>query len=282
MIIRCWGSRGSIPVSGDEYLKYGGETTCVEVRGADGELIVIDAGTGIRGLGNALVKEKLTKIHLLFTHAHWDHLLGFPFFKPIYTGRYTVKIYGYPQNRPSFRNILEGLMCEPYFPVMLTDKDIKAKLIFKDISTHPFSIGGIKIHSIFLNHPKNSGLGFRLEENGKSFVFLTDNELDYHHDGGRRFADYVKFCRDADLLIHDAEYDQQDYKSNRSWGHSLYTDTVRLGIKADVHRLGLFHLNNLRTDAKVDAMVRSARKIIHKSDSSIECFAVGNKFKIKL
>jgi phosphoribosyl 1,2-cyclic phosphodiesterase len=282
MIIRCWGSRGSIPVDGNEYARYGGETTCIEVRGKNGEVIVIDAGSGIRTLGHKLVQEKVNRIHLLFTHAHWDHLLGFPFFRPLFRHSVTMKIFGNPLNKPSFRSIIEGLMTEPYFPITLDDNDIKAKLIFKDITTRPFSIGSIKIRPILLNHPKNSGLGYRFEESGTSFVFLTDNELGFHHAGGRSFEEYVNFSRDADLLIHDAEYDQSDYETSRSWGHSLYTDAVQLGIEAGVKRLGLFHHNNMRTDAKIDAMVKKAQRIIENKKSDVRCFAVSNKFTIEI
>lgn len=282
MLIRCWGSRGSIPVSGREYIKYGGDTTCMEIRSKKGDLIIIDGGTGLRPLGNALCKEEIKTFHMLFTHAHWDHLMGFPLFRPIYMKGLTIKILGYPFNKESIRDIIKGMMSEPYFPVDLEDKDIGAKLIFKNISTKPFKIGSIKIKPIFLNHPKNGGLGYRLEEDGKSFVFLTDNELGYMHNGGGSFKSYVNFCKGADLLIHDGEYDEVDYMFNRGWGHSLFTDAVDLGIKAGVKQLGLFHLNNMRNDDKIDAMVKEANRIISKRKSKMKCLAVGCQFKIKL
>jgi phosphoribosyl 1,2-cyclic phosphodiesterase len=231
MIIRCWGSRGSIAVSGKEYVKYGGDTTCMEVRTDDGEVIIFDAGTGLRSLGNALHQEKIRKLHVLFTHAHWDHLMGFPFFKPLFTSGTTLNLCGYPAGKPSFRDVIAGLMSAPYFPVQLDSEDIRARLRFKDLGERPFKIGGVRIRPIFLNHP-NGGLGYRLEEGGRSFVFLTDNELDFRHAGGCSFERYAAFCAGADLLIHDAEYDQKDYQFNRGWGHSLYTDAVRLAMQA--------------------------------------------------
>jgi phosphoribosyl 1,2-cyclic phosphodiesterase len=282
MYIRCWGSRGSIPVSGKDYLKYGGDTTCMEIRARSGELIVVDAGTGIRPLGRALLKGGIKSLDLLFTHAHWDHMIGFPFFGPVYTKGYSITIRGYPYGRKTFRNIIAGFMRCPYFPVSLGDKDIRGKLTFKKIDKRPFPIGSIHVTPIPLSHPKKGGRGFHFREGGKTFVFLTDNELNYIHNDGLSFDEYVSVCRGADLLIHDGEYDSKDYSRNRSWGHSLFTDAVRLGIEAGVKRLGLFHLNSRRTDAQVDKIVAQARSIIAKAGSSVECFAVGSMFKITL
>ncbi len=279
MYIRCWGARGSIPVSGKDYLKYGGDTTCLEVRSRTGELVVVDAGTGIRSLGNAILKGKLKTFDMLFTHAHWDHMIGFPFFAPIYLKSFDITIRAYAYDRSSFRDIIGGFMQCPYFPVSLDDKFVKAKLTWKKIYDKPFSIGEITIRPIPLSHPKKGGRGFRFEENGKSFVFLTDNELDYAHEGALAYDGYVEFCRNADLLIHDGEYDRKDYKNNRGWGHSLFTDAVELGLEAQVKRLGLFHHNNRRTDEQVDAIVEQARAMIAKAKSRMECFAVGSAFE---
>ena len=287
MHIRCWGSRGSIPVSGKEYQKYGGDTTCIEIRSKKDAVIIIDAGSGIRKLGASLLREGVTKIDMLFTHAHLDHLVGLPFFAPIFSKRVSVTLRGNKLNKQSFRDTIADFLVQPYFPVQLGDKDIHAKLTFKDIETTPFTIGGIKITPVHLSHPRNGGLGYRFEEDGACFVFLTDNELGYIHDHGLSFAEYVGFCKDADLLIHDAEYTQEDYQfiyktSEHPWGHSLFSDAVRLGIEARVKRLGLFHLNNRRTDNEVDKMVAEANLLIKKSKAAIKCFAIGNTFEIDL
>ncbi|MBD3318043.1 MAG: MBL fold metallo-hydrolase [Chitinivibrionales bacterium] len=278
MYIRCWGSRGSIPVCGKEYIKYGGDTTCMEVRSAAGDIVVIDAGTGIRCLGHKLAQEGPQKITMLFTHAHLDHLLGFPFFAPLFMPRQAITVLGDPHGMSSYRSIIDGLMTDPYFPVHLGGADIKARLAFRTIRPgRTFRVGGLKIRPISLSHPNNGGLGFRFEENGKVFVFLTDNELSYRHTGGLPFKDYVAFCRGADLLIHDAEYTSSDY--NPSWGHSLYTDAVELALEAEVNRLGLFHLNNKRTDQQVETMASEARKIILQKTRRLECRAIGSGFK---
>ena len=282
MYIRCWGSRGSIAVSGKEYIKYGGETTCMEVRSDDGRIVVIDAGTGARKLGLKLAKEKVTSFNMLFTHAHLDHLMGFPFFVPLYQRGVGITIRGYPFNRESYRDILSGLMSEPFFPVLLTDNFVRARLRFRNILDKPFRIGSLKITQIFLSHPRNGGLGYKFEEKGKTFVFLTDNELGFTHNGGLSFDDYVEFCRGADLLIHDAEYDPKDYQNNRSWGHSLFTDAVKLGLASEVKQLGLFHLNQNRTDVAMDRMVQKSKNLVGKKNSKMKVFAVGEGFEATL
>lgn len=278
MFIRCWGSRGSIPVSGTQYLRYGGDSTCMEVRSERDDIIVVDAGTGIRSLGLKLGREKVRKIHLLMTHAHFDHVVGFPFFAPpLYRKGTELIIHGCPFDRPSYAHILKGIMTAPYCPVDFGD--IPAKLTFDKICSRPFKIGSITVRPIYLSHP-NGGVGFRFEEGGKSFVFLTDNELEYVHPGGLEPQDYADFSRDADLLIHDAEYTQKDY--NASWGHSVFTSAVKLGLNAGAKRLGMFHLNQKRSDDEVDAMVDEGRKLIEKKKSTMECFAVGAGFEMKL
>jgi phosphoribosyl 1,2-cyclic phosphodiesterase len=259
----------------------------MEIRSKKGNLIVIDAGTGIRKLGNKLVHEKNLSMTMLFTHAHWDHLMGFPFFKPIFKKGMKITILSNKFNKPSVKTLFNGLMDRPFFPVQLSDKDIHASLAFKSIPQKPFTIGTITIHPINLSHPKDGGTGFRFEEDGKSFVFLTDNELGYVHKGGRTFEEYRTFCKDADLLIHDAEYEDKEYQkilkySEEPWGHSILSDVIRLGIGARVARLGLFHLNAMRTDRKVDAMVKKARSAIVKKNTTMKCFAVGSSFEIIL
>jgi phosphoribosyl 1,2-cyclic phosphodiesterase len=279
MYIGCWGSRGSISVSGREFLKYGGGTTCIEVRSRSGDLIVVDAGTGIRSLGFDLETRRIKKIEMLFTHAHWDHLVGFPFFAPLYHRDVSVTVRGNTFGFPSFRHVIEGLMRRPYFPIGLEDGDITAALTFKKMPAKSFLIGSTRIIPVPLSHPRDGGTGFRFEEGRRAFVFLTDNELGYRHPGGLSFDGYVKACRDADLLIHDAEYDLKDYRHNRRWGHSVFTDAVRLGLEAGVKQLGLFHHNSRRTDRQVDALVSEARKIIARTGSTMKCFAVAAGFE---
>lgn len=271
MIIRCWGARGSIPVSGSDYVKYGGDTTCVEIRNADNDVIIIDCGSGIRRLGNRLLEEKRREFSLIFTHAHWDHILGFPFFKPLYYSRSTIRIYGCAFAQTSIRNILTKTMRAPYFPIDLAT--VQADIVFTDTCGVPFTLGSMSVEPIGLSHP-NMGFGYKFSENGKTFVFLTDNELEYQHPGGRTYDEYLEFCRAADLLIHDAEYTDQEYLRTRTWGHSRYRAALQLALQADVKQLGLFHHNQDHSDEAIDAILCDCSSMIADRNSSLACFAL--------
>jgi phosphoribosyl 1,2-cyclic phosphodiesterase len=271
MLIRCWGSRGAIPVSGAEYLRYGGDTTCMEIRGSDGETIIVDAGTGIRRLGNRMMEENRLHCHLLFTHAHWDHVMGFPFFKPIFNPRAKLILYNCPFEDGFLETILSEVMSPPTFPVRYAE--LKARIEYRRDCTIHFAIGGITVSPVPLSHP-NSGTGYKFTESGRSFVFLTDNELGYVHPNGLDFDGYRDFCREVDLLIHDAEYTPEEYRSVHQWGHSVYTDVLSLATAAGVRRLGLFHLNQDRTDDDMDRIVAASRELIARAGADIECFGV--------
>ena len=279
MIIKCWGARGSISVSGREYIKYGGSTTCIEIRTKNGEIIIVDSGSGIRKLGHKLLKEKKRNYNMVFTHAHWDHLLGFPFFQPIYSNQTHIKIYGSPFAQKSVKHLLQISMTPPYFPVNY--KDIKAKVSYHKTNNKSFKIDSITVVPIPLSHP-NGGLGYKFIEDGKIFVFMTDNELTYKHPGGRTYKDYVNFSCGADLLMHDAEYTQKDYKVKKGWGHSIYKDALKLAMQADVKRFGLFHHNQERTDKELDNIIRNCTNIIKKAKSTLKCFAVYEGMQIEL
>ena len=279
MIIRCWGARGSIPVSGKEYLRYGGDTTCLEIRTENDEIIIVDAGSGIRRLGGRLLSENRFHYSMLFTHAHWDHLMGFPFFKPIYVKGTTLSIYGCPFAQTSIKQMISGIMTAPHFPVSFDD--LKININYHESCDIIMAFGSLNVRPIPLSHP-NQGVGYKFSENGKSFVFLTDNELKYQHEGGLAYEDYVAFSQDVDFLIHDAEYLEEDYKKTKTWGHSVYRHALQLAIDAKVKKLGLFHHNQERSDEAVEAMVTDCRRIIEEQDSTLECFAVYQDMEIGL
>jgi len=279
MIIRFWGSRGSIPVSGKEYIKYGGDTTCVELRTKNDDIIILDAGSGIRRLGIQLLKEQRFHYYQIFTHSHWDHILGFPFFKPIYFKKTLIEFYSCPSTQVSIRKMLRKTMSFPHFPVRF--EDIVASFRYHQINGGKLKLAGLDVTTIPLSHP-NRGFGYKFVENGKSFVFLTDNELTYCHRGGLKFEDYVRFCKGVDLLVHDAEYTDLEYQYTRTWGHSVYTDALKLALQAGVKQFGLFHHNQERTCDAVDGMVRRCRKIIRDQKSALKCFAVATGTTVKL
>jgi phosphoribosyl 1,2-cyclic phosphodiesterase len=279
MIIRCWGARGSIPVSGQQYLRYGGNTTCLEIRNRNDDIVIVDAGSGIRELGNLLLAENRYNYTILLTHAHWDHIMGFPFFKPIYTHKTSINVWGCPFAQVSLNEMLSRIMAPPNFPINFDA--INARISYQDTCADSFKIGSMTITPIALNHP-NQGSGYKFEEDGKCFVFLTDNELDFHHEGGLNYQDYLNFSQGADLLIHDAEFTEKEYEQTRGWGHSVYKDALRLALNANVKKLGLFHHNQERFDDAVDTMVDECQKEIALCGTALECFAVSQGAQLVL
>ena len=271
MIVKSWGSRGSIPVSGKEYVKYGGDTTCIEIRTKSDDIIIVDAGTGIRRLGKSLVTEKRFNYHLIFTHAHWDHLMGLPFFKPLYMHQTRITAYRCPFPGDYAEKMISRVMTPPHFPIRYAD--LKADISFEKGCPNGFEIGSVSITPIKLSHP-GSGSGYKFIEDGKTFVFLTDNELGFIHDGGLSQEAYQEFSEGADLLIHDAEYIPEEYGTQIDWGHSVYTDVIDLALAAGVKQLGLFHLNQDRTDNQMDTIVKDCHRIIKKAGKPLECAAV--------
>jgi phosphoribosyl 1,2-cyclic phosphodiesterase len=279
MKIKIWGCRGSITTPGAATLRYGGNSTCIEIRTAEGEAagqnIVVDAGSGVRLLGKALRKErKISHIRFFFSHSHWDHLVGFPFFEPAYFPDYHITFCGGPHAQDSIRRYLGRQMEAPFFPVDFSL--LKAKFDFRcDRTEHesgPCRFDGLEVLPAPLSHP-NGGYGFKFIESGRAFVLFTDNELGFKHEGGLDVAGYVQFCRGADLLIHDAQYTDAEYKRTRGWGHSTYADTVDLALAAGVKRLGLFHHDPDRSDDDLDKQVGFCRDRIRAAGGQIECFA---------
>jgi len=279
MKIRCWGARGSIPVSGADYVAYGGDTTCIEIRTQEDEIIIIDAGSGIRRLGNMLIQEKRDRFTMVFTHAHWDHILGFPFFKPAYRKGTSIQMFGCPAAQESIKAMISRTMQAPYFPVNFDD--LQADISYHDACESNFSINSVTVSPIPLSHP-NQGFGYKFEENGKSFVFLTDNELTFQHPGGLTFPEYAAFCRGTDFLIHDSEFTAEEYRSTRTWGHTVYTDALQLALEAGVKTFGLFHHNQERSDSALEGLVQDCRRIIGERKESLECFALSQQTEVQL
>ncbi|HCC47022.1 MAG TPA: MBL fold metallo-hydrolase [Elusimicrobia bacterium] len=279
MKIKFWGARGSIPVSGKNYIKYGGCTTCVEIRSRKDELIIVDAGSGIRLLGKELLKNSHTNFNMLFTHSHWDHVLGFPFFAPIYNKKTRIKIMGCSFSSDPVREIIAKTMQPPGFPVKF--EEIEARFEFGSLCETGCSSGGMKVLPIELSHP-NNGLGYKFTEGGRSFAFLTDNELGFIHPGGKTPAEYEAFSRGADLLVHDADYTPEEYPRRKTWGHSTWEQALDLALKAQVGALGLFHHNQDRYDREVDKIVAECSRRARRAGSRLKCFAVKEGQEVKL
>jgi phosphoribosyl 1,2-cyclic phosphodiesterase len=279
MDIKCWGSRGSISVSGDQYFKYGGDTTCLEITAKSGEKIIIDAGTGIRRLGNSFIQRKINQYYLLFTHVHWDHIQGFVFFRPLLLHDVNLIVQNRKFSGIQTRDVLNKIMELPFFPIGL--RDLKADIQFDDALNGKFNIGSVNIETIPTSHT-GGGLGYKFIEDGKSFVFLTDNELGFDHPDGVGFDAYLDFSRNVDLLFHDGEYTKEEYKQKKTWGHSSIQDVLDLAVKANVKKLGLFHLNQDRTDDQMDQIIKECRADLKKKNSPLDCFAVACNMEIRL
>jgi phosphoribosyl 1,2-cyclic phosphodiesterase len=278
MEITIWGARGSIPVSGPEYLRYGGDTTCLELRG-DGPPLLVDAGTGIRRAGDRLDAEGVRHIHLLFTHAHWDHVLGFPFFRPLYTPGVRIELHGCLEAQSSVRGMLERAMSSPGFPVEL--KDLAAELVFHEPCRGEFEAGGLGVATIPLSHP-NGGVGYQFRERDRRVVFLTDNELGFVHPGGQTREEYRRFAAGADLLLHDGELTAGEYRERRGWGHSTWEDALGLALAANVGRFGIWHHNMQRDDEAIDRIVAQCHSRTGASGAGVACFAArqGERFTL--
>ncbi|MFW5781747.1 MAG: MBL fold metallo-hydrolase [Candidatus Muiribacteriaceae bacterium] len=270
MKITCYGARGSIPVSGEEYRKYGGNTTCIEVRGEQGTRLVIDAGTGIRQCGIDYIRQDVKDINILFTHYHLDHIMGLPFFKPLFYKDRSISIMGPRFENLSCQCVIDKIISSPSFPVMISEIKACRDLNISDIPVDPFNIGDFRISTINLNHP-NGGVGIKIEEGAKKFVFLTDNELDYLHPDGHQPSEYIEFSKDADLLIHDAEFLENEYQYTIMWGHSTYTSAAKVAKNAGVKKFGLFHHNQNRSDSEIDNIIKKTYELTG-NEKTIEIF----------
>lgn len=268
MKVKFWGTRGSIAVPGKGTTQYGGNTTCLELTLPGGQIVIIDAGTGIRPLGDKLAGEKeTTDIYLLITHIHWDHILGFPFFSPIYRPSTKIHVDGHSTCMKGLRYTFDNKMGDGFFPIKFDD--LKSTISFTENLVHgALDINGVLIDSIPLQHP-HGGCGFRFREGGKTLVFITDNELRDDAWIGRTPSEYVKFCQGADVLIHDAQYTPQEIDDRRGWGHSDYQAAFDLAYKAEVKRLFLFHHDPSKSDPEVTAMKVMCEDLAEKRNSAM-------------
>ncbi len=292
MNIRFWGTRGSIPSPGKSTVKYGGNTSCVEVR-AGKQILIFDAGTGIRDLGNQLLNEFKTqpvKLHLFISHTHWDHIQGFPFFMPAYNKNFQIIVYGPPARDKSLKDLFKFQMDSEYFPVPLGD--LNAQIVIQEVR-EPFRIDDLQISSFYMNHPTMT-LAYKISDREKTFVYATDNEP-YRYTlhaarkdplaskyGAELDQKFIEFISGADFVVSDAQYTLEEYRSKVGWGHSPIESIVEFAIKANVKQLALYHHDPSHNDVTVDAIVQHAQKLLSTQKSSVQCFGAVEGMEIKL
>jgi phosphoribosyl 1,2-cyclic phosphodiesterase/CheY-like chemotaxis protein len=284
--IKFWGVRGSIPVPGPSTIGYGGNTTCVEVR-TNGDIIILDAGSGIRELGLALEQEFASaplNLTLLLTHTHWDHIQGLPFFLPAYKAKNSIRVLGYEGARAGLATILAAQMEVPFFPVSW--RDLPGTIKIHELKTMKFSIGKVRVHARFVNHPGICA-GYRLFTKEGSIAFLPDNEpfeplklklaaRDGTHPHRARAqaavqrSKLVEFLKDTDILILDAQYTDEKYQEHIGWGHGALSRVVSLALEARAKKLFLFHHDPSHDDHKIDEMLERARFLVGESGQKLE------------
>jgi len=284
MKIKFWGVRGSIPVPGPTTLKYGGNTSCVELCGEQKECVIFDAGTGIRPLGLDLMKrgKPLPEINLMISHTHWDHIQGFPFFVPCYVPGSVMKVKGpvhFSENQ-SLQNVFEVQMRYDFFPI--SNEQLAAKINYETMKESSFEVGSLKFQTQFVNHPILT-LAYRVTENGRSVVYTGDHEPYQNLFKAKKGSDtraeddllfgnieetvaaanqrFVNFIRGADLLVIDCQYTPEEYQtSRRNWGHSSWDYCLRWMKEGSIGQMILTHHDPLRTDDELDKMLESVRQ----------------------
>lgn len=276
--ITFWGVRGSVPAPGRGTVRFGGNTACVEIS-SGGSIIVCDAGTGIRPLGEALLRRaqgRPISAHLLLTHLHWDHFIGLPFFAPLYDRRNRFVVGGPKAGGESFKTGISRIMRPPYFPVPLAK--LPARLAFRTYRERSFHIGDVQVIPSGVNHP-GGALGWRfLFPGGASLVHITDNEPASPRDEEKLIA----WMRGADALIHDAQYTPAGYLAHRGWGHSPWVYPIELAARAGIQRLWLFHFDPSDGDRQLALSLTKARAFakLHAPGVCVEMAREGVSFSL--
>ena len=288
LTLRFWGTRGSIPSPGPSTVRYGGNTPCVELRTADGWLIILDAGTGIRELGRSLLERaRGGKVagDIFLTHAHWDHIQGIPFFAPLFMKGNHFTIWGSQSLETSIDRVVRDQMSPTVFPV--TFEELDARIDFQELSDQPTTGNGYEVSAMPVRHP-GGALAYRFTNgnaDARALVYVSDNELNpaarYDDRPGWRER-FVAFTHGASVLVHDTMYTVDEYDSYVGWGHSTYTDAVELAIEAEVEQLVLFHHRPERTDDEVDRCLASCRELATARGSRLQIVAAAEGMTLEV
>jgi phosphoribosyl 1,2-cyclic phosphodiesterase len=260
MQARVWGCRGSLAAPGAETVRYGGNTSCIEVRLASGHVLVLDAGTGIRALGAAMESDPVDEVHILLTHLHMDHLQGLGFFRPLFRPGVDVHIWGPPSPVQSLADRIAIYLSPPLFPVALSD--IPSTLTFHNASEDPVTIGSATVRAANVAH-QGPTVGYRIEEAGRSFAYLPDHEPSLGVELADQPPSWISghdVARDVDVLFHDAQYGDDEYPKHVGWGHSAFEHVISFARKAEVGTVVLFHHDPYHTDDELDQLLAAAHE----------------------
>ena len=257
--LKVWGCRGSIPTPGEATVRFGGNTPCVEVRTPDGGLLILDAGTGLRQLGEQLDTD--CPVHLLVTHLHLDHVEGLRFFAPFWHPERELHIWGPPSPVHTLEERITRAFSPPLFPIEIADTP--AKVTFHDVPREPWELEGVRIEAQTVSHPGPT-LGYRISSNGTSMAYIPDHEpvLGVElADLGPEWISGHALAEDVDLLLHDCQFSEGEYPSRVGWGHSSVAHAVAFARRADARRLVMFHHDPNRSDDGVDVLVERAQEL---------------------
>ncbi|MFB3739128.1 MAG: MBL fold metallo-hydrolase [Candidatus Velamenicoccus archaeovorus] len=261
MRIRIWGSRGSLATPGPDTIRYGGNTSCIEVRPDAGGLVILDAGTGIRQLGNAIRGSGVRRIDLLLTHLHLDHLEGLGFFPPLWDEAVELHVWGPASPMQSLRERIATYLSPPLFPVHLSD--VPAQVVFHDAPDDEVPLGAVRVRAQPIIH-SGPTVGYRLEEDGRILAYLTDHEPAHGADLRRAAPEWVSgfgIAQGADLLVHDCQYTEEEYPAHVGWGHSSTAHVADFARMAKVRRLVMFHHDPMHTDEDLERLLARVREL---------------------
>ena len=283
MQINFWGVRGTLPVSGQRSLRYGGNTSCVSLDFPRGQNFIFDAGSGIKELSNALMAApKKMNAKIFISHPHWDHINALPFFVPLYIPGNEFEVLGAAHAHITMRELIAAQMEDVYFPITMTE--FGARIYFRDLNEDSYEIDGISVKTMRLSHPGNC-LGYRIDYGDRSFCYVTDNELFLPGDASHN-AHYVKtltdFVAGADMLITDATYTDEEYKSKIGWGHSCISQVVNLAHEAAVKTLYLFHHDPDQNDDAIDAKHAAAEALLDELESTTKLVTPVETLSVKI
>ncbi|MGD8311864.1 MAG: MBL fold metallo-hydrolase [Gammaproteobacteria bacterium] len=280
MIVTFYGVRGSAATPGPLTVKYGGNTSCVHIKLENGNDLVLDAGSGLRLLGRKLAM-KSNPVDIVLSHCHWDHIQGYPFFDPIYQPDRIINVYVSVESGRKLLNSLVVQMDGMHFPVRAEDLPSFSMPKFKGIESELYERDGIQVVRQPLNHP-GGGVACRIEENGVRCAYVTDNELDPPGKPATRYDQWVNYLHGVDLLIHDAQYTQDDMPHKHGWGHSLISQVRQLATDAEVGMLVMFHHDPDRTDAELDEIQIENDKYLKSMRSPTRCVCAAEGMQIAL